>query len=386
MTRAGYSVVIIGGGAIGLSAAWQLASLGVPDVLVVERWPTLGSESSSKANGGVRQQFTTPINIAFSKFSVAEFERLEREHGVLGFKQAGYLLIAGSVHTRDLLRSAFDIQRTQGVDTQWLSPDEVSELVPFVRRDGIEAGTFCASDGFIDPAGVLSIFASESRRLGAVIKTGVTVTGITPRSGGGFRLETTIGSVDADVLVNAAGVDASAIGAMVDVDLPVTPVRRNLACTEPAPGYPPLIPMTVDVDMRMAIRREVSGGFVISYSSPDDPPGRDTAFDPTFLGSVGERVGHRFPFLENIPIDRRKCWAGLYPETPDNHAIVGTLEAVPGFVVAAGFAGHGIMHSPAAGRAVAELIVEGRCKTFNLDPLRPTRFAEGDLLVEISSW
>ena len=173
---------------------------------------------------------------------------------------------------------------------------------------------------------------------------------------------------------------------MLGVDVPVTPVRRNLACTEPAPEYPALIPMTVDVDMRMAIRREVSGGFVISYSSPDDPPGRDSAFDPAFLIDVGERVGHRFPFLESIPIDRRKCWAGLYPETPDSHAIVGTVEAVPGFVVAAGFAGHGIMHSPAAGRAVAELIVDGGCTTFDLAPLRPTKFAEGDLLVEISSW
>ena len=186
MTRSGSPVVIVGGGAIGLAAAWQLGRMGVRDVLVLERWPLLGNESSSKANGGVRQQFTTPINIAFSKYAVAEFERLERERGVLGFRQAGYLLIAGSPGTRDVLRSAFDIQRAQGVDTQWLSPDEVLDLIPFVRHDGIEAGTFCASDGFIDPGSVVSTFAREARRLGAVIKTGVTVTGIARRSGGGF--------------------------------------------------------------------------------------------------------------------------------------------------------------------------------------------------------
>ena len=117
-------------------------------------------------------------------------------------------------------------------------------------------------------------------------------------------------------------------------------------------------------------------------SDPADPPSWDTSLDPRFLEALGERVGHRFPFLEELPVDLRQCWAGLYPETPDHHAIVGAPPEAPGFVQCAGFGGHGVMHSPAAGRAVAALVTRGRCETFDLRPLRPSRFDEGDLVIE----
>jgi sarcosine oxidase subunit beta len=167
---------------------------------------------------------------------------------------------------------------------------------------------------------------------------------------------------------------------MVGVDVPVEPVRRNLAFFPAPPGE--AIPMCVDLDTGVLLRRDGREGYVVAYSDPADPPSRETSVDPAFLPAVAARIGNRFPFLEDADADANRCWAGLYPETPDHHAIVGVSSEVPNFVQCVGFGGHGIMHAPAAGRAVAELIADGSCSTFDLRPLRPSRFAEGDLVVE----
>jgi sarcosine oxidase subunit beta len=140
--------------------------------------------------------------------------------------------------------------------------------------------------------------------------------------------------------------------------------------------------MCVDVDTGVLLRREAAGGWVVAYSNPEDPPSRELTVDPAFFEDLAERVPNRFPFLADLPIDPSHCWAGLYPETPDHHAIVGQAPEVPGFFHCVGFGGHGVMHAPAAGRAIAELISRGRCETFDLHPLRPSRFDEGDLIVE----
>jgi sarcosine oxidase, subunit beta len=120
----------------------------------------------------------------------------------------------------------------------------------------------------------------------------------------------------------------------------------------------------------------------VAYSDPNDAPGWDTAVDPAFLPALATRLPNRFPFLLELPIDPGRCWAGLYPETPDHHAVVGEDPRVPGLFHCVGFGGHGLMHAPAAGRAIAELITGGRCDTFDLRALRPSRFDEGDLIDE----
>jgi sarcosine oxidase subunit beta len=150
---------------------------------------------------------------------------------------------------------------------------------------------------------------------------------------------------------------------------------------DPASGSE-LSPMCVDLDTGVLARREAAGGWVVAYSDPDDGPSRDTTVDPRFLEELAGRVPNRFPFLADLPVDPARCWAGSYPETPDHHAIVGPDPDVPGFLECVGFGGHGVMHAPAAGRAVAELVVHGRSDTFDLRPLRPSRFDEGDLVVE----
>jgi sarcosine oxidase, subunit beta len=375
-------VAVVGGGVIGLSVARELRLAGVDRVVVLEREASVGQGSSARANGGVRAQFTTRANIEFSAFSIAELERLDAATGLLGFHQTGYLLLCGTEAGEEALAAGFALQRSLGVDARWLTPAEALELVPFLRPDGLRAATFHGRDGFLDPHGVVAALRAETERLAAEVRTGAEVTAVEPAPGGALDLRAGGRALRAGFVVNAAGPDAGRVAALCGIDLPVAPVRRNLAYAREPGGPGELIPMCVDLDTGVLIRREVSGGFVIAWSDPDDPPSWDSGVDPRFLEQLASRVGNRFPLLEDLPLDPRQCWAGLYPETPDHHAVVGPAPELPALLHCAGFGGHGVMHAPAAGRAVAELVTLGSCRTFDLRPLRPARFAEGDLIME----
>jgi sarcosine oxidase subunit beta len=374
-------VAVVGGGVIGLSVARELRLAGVDRVVVLEREASVGQGSSSRANGGVRAQFTTRANVEFSAFSIAELERLDAATGLLGFHQTGYLLLCGTEAGEQGLRAAFELQRSLGVDTAWLTPAEALERVPFVRPQGLRAATFHARDGFLDPHGVVAALRAEAERLAVEVRTSTEVTAIEPAPGG-LDLRAGDRALRAGFVVNAAGPAAGRVAALAGSDLPVAPVRRNLAYVREPDGPGELIPMCVDLDTGVLIRREASGGFVVAWSDPSDPSSWETTVDPRFLEQLAQRVGNRFPLLEELPLDPRQCWAGLYPETPDHHAVVGSAPEAPALLHCAGFGGHGVMHAPAAGRAVAELVTLGGCRTFDLHPLRPARFAEGDLVVE----
>ncbi len=373
-------VAIVGAGVIGLACARELAQAGA-SVTLLEAASAPGLGSSARANGGVRAQFTTSPNIAFSLFSIAAFEDLAAGGAEIGLHQTGYLLIAGTEAAEHGLRAGFALQRSLGVDVQWLDPEAAAGAAPMARRDGVRAATFHARDGFLDPAGVCVALARDAAAAGSTLRTDAPVHAI-ERDGGGLLVRYAGGSVRADAVVNAAGADAGAVARVAGADVPVEPVRRNLAHVLDPAGEETLTPMLADLDTGVLARREPAGGWVVAYSNPGDAPGRDTRVDPRFLEDLAERLPNRFPFLLDLPIDPGRCWAGLYPETPDHHAIVGADPDVPGLFHAVGFGGHGVMHAPAAGRAIAELVLHGACATFDLHPLRPERFAEGDLVVE----
>jgi len=367
------TVAVVGAGAIGLAAALQLRRAGVNGVTVIDRNPSPGMGSTGRANGGVRAQFTTPINIEFSRYTIPALAALDRQSGgQVGYRPVGYLFMAGTDATADALRRACELQHSLGVDVTMVSQRRVLELAPFVRTEGILAATYCSSDGIVDPHGVTAALRSAADDAGVTWLFGAGVTGIDAGSRGAtVRCGST--HVVADFVVNAAGPDARQVASLAGVDLPVTAYRRNLACTEAVAGLPERLPMCVDADTGLLIRRE-AGGVLIGFSDPADPPCTDDTFDPGFLVAVATRAGNRFPFLESVSVDSRKCWAGLYPETTDHHAIVDAPREAPWFVQCAGFGGHGIMHCLAAGQAVAETIRDGSCTTFDLRPLRLNRF------------
>ena len=374
-------VVVVGAGAIGLAVAVELRRAGVELVTVVDRNPSAGMGSTARANGGVRAQFATETNIRFSQHTIRALIELDAAtSGRVGYRAIGYLFLAGTEASDAALHRAAATQRALGVAVEWVTPLDVAELAPVVSLEGLRSAAFCASDGVIDPHGVTGALCDEGRRAGVTYVFDSEVIGVEP-SGLGARVHSRNGTITAAYVINAAGPRAREVAAMGNVDLPVVPRRRNLACTESLPALPARIPMCVDMDTGVLVRRE-GAGVLIAYSDPASPVTFETSFEPEYLDAIAVRLGNRFPALCDAQIDPRKCWAGLYPETADHHAIIDAPGEAPWFIQCAGFGGHGIMHSLAAGRAVAELVTEGRCTTFDLAPLRLGRFAGHDLTVE----
>ncbi len=375
----GADVVIIGGGIIGVSVAYYLRKMGTPEVLLLERG-LLGEGSTGKCAGGVRVQFSTEINVRFSLVSRKVFDGFREEFGVdPEFHQVGYLFLAsGSGHWKVLLQNA-EMLRGFGVEVDLLAPEEIQMRWPFLRVDDLVGGSYSPGDGYAGPYEVLQGFVRGARRLGAVLREGVEVTGIRVGDGAVRAVETSTGDiVETSVVVNAAGPYAAKVAELAGLDLPVRPLRRQLFFTEPFKDLPPQFPLTIDLAPGWYMRREGEG---LLLAGPQD---RESSFNETvdFAAQewTAERSLHRVPVLERARIARG--WAGLYEISPDHHAIIGEFPELRGFVCVNGFSGHGFQHSPAAGMVVAELILEGRARTLDIHPLRPTRFREREPLHE----
>ena len=185
----------------------------------------------------------------------------------------------------------------------------------------------------------------------------------------------------APVVVNAAGAWAGRLAALFGVDLPVEPVRRHLFLTGPVPDLPPVIPMTIDADSGVLVRRE-GDRVLIAWSNADEPPGFNLSFDPGLVERFAEAYEMRFPGIAEAGIDMRRSWSGLYEVTPDHHSVLGEVPDRPGVILANGFSGHGVMHAPATGRCLAELILDGAASSVDVRALSVTRFSRGELIHE----
>ncbi|MDP9360983.1 MAG: FAD-binding oxidoreductase [Acidobacteriota bacterium] len=374
------SVVIIGGGVIGASIACHLASRGVHDVVVLERANELGAGSTRLATGGFRAQFGTAVNIALSLLSRQKLLRFEDEIGVdSGYRPYGYLFLARGEQAMHQLRLANELQHACGLtEARLIDANEARLINPVIEDDAIVGGTFCPTDGFIQAMKILNGYAAAAQRGGVRFDLGVTVRGLRIEGDRVVALDTSRGDVHGDVFVNAAGAWASTLG----IDLPVAPLRRQVAATVETDVLPESMPMTVWADdsfhLRVRDRR-------VLLLWPDAPPaGFDITFDgAAWLPRVLDFAHARVPRLRDVAIDPAACWAGLYEMSPDHHAILGRAPAMANLFLANGSSGHGVMHAPAIGQVIAELIVDGRT-SIDITPLRPSRFAEG-LAIEAST-
>jgi sarcosine oxidase subunit beta len=372
-------VLIVGGGVIGCSIAFQLARMGQRGVRIVERETVPGSGSTAKANGGIRAQFTTEVNLAMSLASMDILDALAEEIGHPPvYKKAGYLFLTGEPAKFEAMTRAAAFQRERGVTVQVLDERGVRAKVPWVSGP-IVGGTFGARDGFIDPGGLCNFFLREATRAGVSVRYGSEVIGI-ERDSGAFRLHGEGFELRGRVLIDAAGAWSKPLAAMLGVSLPVEPVRRHLLISGPCPELPDVIPMVIDADSGVLVRRE-GDRVLIAYSNPDEPAGYNLTFDRDFPERIAEPMETRFPIISAAGLDLRRSWSGLYEVTPDHHAVIGPVPGVPGFFVCAGFSGHGVMHSAAAGRSMAELVTKGR-SSIDLSALSIERFARGELIHE----
>ena len=233
-------VVIIGGGCMGASVAYHLSRLGVTDVVLLEREQMLGTGSTGRNAGGVRHQFSNEANIKLSTESIAFLERFEQETGFpADLHQDGYLFLLSSSESEDTFRRNVSLQRSLGIQVDWLKPDEAARLAPGVDVDGVIAATFCARDGIADPNGVTMGLAKHAEAAGVEIVRETEVTGICVAKNHVDRVETSRGSIETRVVVNAAGPHARAIGLMAGVDVPVDPYRRHIFIAQaPSAGVP----------------------------------------------------------------------------------------------------------------------------------------------------
>ena len=375
-------VVLIGGGIVGSSIAYHLVAAGCGNVLVIERDSAQGKGSTGKSMGGVRAQFSTPVNIQMSLYSIPFYANFEERLGYpCDYRPQGYLFCATNEKHLAYLRANYQTQISLGLkNVRLVTGDEIRSQFPQLRGDDIIGGSFCSTDGFVDPYSAMIGFMTWASDHGATLWKNATVTGIT-RKNGAFEVATSRETVSTRTVVDCAGAWSASIAKMVGIELPVEPLRRMLVPTEPFDQFPHTAPMIIDMSTGFHFRPEARG-FLLAWNDPEETPGYKTDFEPSFIEKILMRAADRVPVFENVAVNPKRAWAGLYEMTPDHHPILGESPEVPGFFFANGFSGHGVMHSPATGKILSDLILTGKTDLIDASLLNFSRFAEGRTIHE----
>jgi FAD-dependent oxidoreductase domain-containing protein 1 len=384
--RTSYDVVVIGGGAVGLAIAYHLRTHRAPcGVAVIERDPAYSLASTPRASGGVRRLFARPENIELSNYGIPFYEAfpalmaVDGEAPDIGFKKNGYLFIVPPAGVPALKRN-FATQRKHGVNVHWLDRSGLTSKFPSMRVDDLGAAVHSLDDGWLDPHSVLMALRRKARSLGADIigdeavaieRAGKRVRSVALKSG---RI------IKTGAIVNAAGAWAQQICEMVGMPVPITPLRRYEHYFEPQEAIE-LLPYLKDVN-RLAFRPE-GNGYSGGVPTLLEPRGFNFEVDHGYFDAVvWPALAHRFPQFEKTRC--KNTLAGLYDQNDlDGNPIIGAWTgACENFYLAAGFSGHGLMHAPGCGRALAELILDGRYETIDLARLGWPRIAKGEPYAE----
>jgi sarcosine oxidase, subunit beta len=337
-------IVVAGAGAIGASVAYHLASMGARDVVLADRGRVAGG-ATSKAMGGVRQQFSTAAEVRLAQASIRFFEEL----GPPLFDQVGYLFLATTEEGLTALEERRALQEELGVPVERVDPSYVEG----VRTDDVLGGVVCATDGVADPPGVTRELVGRATKLGVELREG-----------------TNAATLEAEALVVACGPWSAELAATRGVELPVRPLCRQLLATTEL-DLPERLPMVLEVESGFHFRRR-GNRLVLAMVDPEPRWTFEEVVDESLVDDRLARLHHRYPVAAEATIE--EAWAGLYDMTPDAHPILG--EVADGVYSACGFSGHGFMQSPAVGRALAEEIL-GETPRLDLSPYRLSRFEEG---------
>jgi sarcosine oxidase subunit beta len=352
------AVVIVGGGAMGASAAYHLAKRGMKDVVLLER-ESLASGSTSKSAGGIRAQFADELNVRIALRSMAEFQALDRVSGI-DYKRHGYLFLLTNEVDLENFRNALAVQQNLGVPSQLISPDDVKTLIPALETSDLLAAAYCPIDGHASPESVVQAYAGAAAAQGVQILQGTVLERIAVLGDKIVSVETSAGRIRTDTVICAAGVWSRDVGNLAGLDIPVRGEARWMHFTPEDGGLPEDLPLTVDFATGFYFHRE-GAGLVFG--------GRE----PTIEG-VASHGTRRLPILAELPI--QSSWWGFYEMSPDHNAIVGEVAQPRRFLYATGFSGHGFQQAPAVGEHLAELVA-GAEPTLDLSPLSLDRFASG---------
>lgn len=379
------SVVIIGGGVMGASAAFHLAEAGVTDIVLLEM-DEFASGSTSKAAGGVRAQFSDPVNIALGARGLEAFENFHIRPGYeIDLHQVGYLFLLTTPEQVEIYTQSAALQNSMGIETRIINREEAQELSPAAITDDVIAASYHPRDGYCSTENVVLGYIGGARRLGAKAFTQVSVTGIEVADGRITGVHTSAGTIATDAVICTAGAWSSQIGAMAGVDLPLVPMRRQILVSEPLPEalrdrFPDNQAFTIDAGTTFYWHRE-GPGVLYGMSYQAETPGFKLQYSDEWLGDLGEAMERRCPELLEIGIAHQ--WAGLYEITPDHNALVGESTTVSRFLYATGFSGHGFLQGPAIGEVLRDLYLH-RDPVIDVRPFTAERFATGHLRGEVN--
>jgi glycine/D-amino acid oxidase-like deaminating enzyme len=369
MSAVQYDVAIIGGGVIGCAAAYFLRLAGAVRICVIEPDPTYAKAATPVATGGCRRLFARAENVRMSQFSIEFFKAFGQHVAVNGvapdvqWREGGYLFVVGAGHEK-VLEANYRTQESLGVKLELMDRAQIARRYPWMRSDDLALGVLSPEDGWLDPNSVLQGFRKKSQAMGVEFLRDRVVDLYTS----GKRVgEVELGSgarVRPESVINAAGCWAASIAKLVGMELPVNPMRRFEHYVELGDELPPM-PLIKDPD-RLVIRPE-GKGYAVGLVDSREPRGFNFDVDPYYFERVvWPALASRIPAFEKLRLKRE--WAGLYDECElDGNMILGNWPGrLDNFHVACGFSGHGLMHAPAVGRALAELVVKGRYETLDL--------------------
>ena len=354
------SVVIIGGGAIGVAAAYELAAFGVRDVMLIDAGP-LGGGSTSKAAGGVRAQFSDRVNIELAARSLDTFEHFTQRLGQgIDLRQPGYLFLLDNPRDVTDFENSVRLLGDLGVESRMLDVAGARRMSPLIATEGLLAAVYSPSGGYCAPESVVLGYATAARRLGARLVPHRAATGIVAEGRQITAVTTDAGPIETPAVICAAGAWSRQVGEWAGADLPVTPLRRQILVTEPlneplARDLPGDMPFTIDFGTTFYFHRE-GLGILLGMSDPGETPGFKLGRDDAWLPRLGAAIEHRAPALAAVGI--AAGWAGLYEMTPDHNGLIGAADGIDRFIYATGFSGHGFLMSPALGEVVRDLYLE----------------------------
>jgi sarcosine oxidase subunit beta len=366
-------IVIIGGGAMGISTAFYLARKGCANIVVLEREDYMGGHTTSRSSGGFRHQFSTKINIELSQISLSLLRAFKTGYPYeIDLDLCGYMFLLTTEDKTGDIKKAIALQQQLGVGTQWQSPDEIKRRLPMMNLEDVVGGTFCQEDGLINPSSVVDGYLQAARSLGTRFCTNVEVVDILLHKNQVQGIATSKGKINTHIVVNAAGPWAYQIGNMVKITLPIIPGHQQLLVTSPLGWVSKDFPVVIFLDEGLGFHKE-GKGLLTGLNKPGKTTSKTiTNIDPDWEAFHCQKAINRIPALAEARVISR--WAGYYEMTPDLHPIIGNIPPINGFYCIAGFSGHGFMHSPACGLLLSEEIIEGSAHTLDISPLKPERF------------
>jgi len=360
-------VVIIGGGIVGVSAAFFLAEAGGMRVVVLERG-AIGSGATGRAAGVILLQVESEAEVRLQLDSLALHRRLCDELGT-DLAAHGSLLLWTSEDEAAGARELAAVHRACGIPLELLDAAEIRRRFPYLEAEDVVLATFSADDPWATPLAVVRRLADAARARGAVICEHCEVTGVDVEDGRVSGVRTAAGTISTRAVVNAAGAWARVVGDRSGVRIPVAPRKRQGFVLDPQGTLPPAAPFIMEERRDYYCKMRPEGLIMVCGQTRGD------TLDPTvewgYLDEALEPTRRRIPALRLAPVTG--AWAGIRPMPPDGRPVIGTVPGLEGYVVAGGLAGQGFARGPLVGQIVSELVTTGRSSR-DLEPYRPDRF------------